>query len=136
VGRRERPGPPIATTTSRPRPGSPRRATVPAHIAALFKLIGRDDAAARRAADTVMAIELGLACATLENVAARSDRDRPRDDRGAAPEAHAELRLVRVLKASGIHPANLNVTEPEFLRRSSASSPTPVADWRTYLSGT
>src|SRR5262249_26462150 len=44
------------------------------HVAAMFKLLGRDDAAARRAADTVMAIELGLAKASLDNVALRDPR--------------------------------------------------------------
>jgi endothelin-converting enzyme/putative endopeptidase len=45
-----------------------------AHVAAMFKLAGRDDAAAKRAADTVMAFELGLAKASLDNVALRDPR--------------------------------------------------------------
>ena len=44
------------------------------HVATMFKLIGRDEPAAKRAADTVMAIELALAKASLDNVTLRDPK--------------------------------------------------------------
>jgi putative endopeptidase len=106
-----------------------------AHIAAMFKLAGRDDAAARRAADTVMAIELGLARAALDNVARRDPT--ALDHTMSAAEVQAltpSFDWKAYFASAGIHPASLNVTEPAFLTELERQlKATPVADWKAYL---
>jgi endothelin-converting enzyme/putative endopeptidase len=105
------------------------------HLATMFKLIGRDEATAKRAADTVMAIELGLAKATLDNVARR---DPTATDHTMSTAALQKLTpsvdWAAYFRAAGIKPVSLNVTEPaffaEFERQLKA---TPVADWKTYF---
>ncbi|TMQ17153.1 MAG: M13 family metallopeptidase [Deltaproteobacteria bacterium] len=105
------------------------------HIAAMFKLIGRDDAAARRAADTVMAIELGLARASLDNVALRDPRATDHATTAAGLAALTpSFDWPAYFKAFRIQPASLNVTEPEFFREFERQlHATPVSDWRTYF---
>ncbi|HEX7841749.1 MAG TPA: M13 family metallopeptidase, partial [Kofleriaceae bacterium] len=106
-----------------------------AHVAAMFKLVGRDEAAARHAADTAMAIELGLARASLDKVALR---DPTAIDHTMAL---AELQAITpsfdwkaYFQATGIHPASLNVTEPAFFAEVQRQlKDTPVADWKLYL---
>jgi putative endopeptidase len=112
------------------------RAKYLAHVATMFKLAGRDDAAAKRAADTVMAFELGLAKATLENVARR--------DPSATDHAMGLAELQKLtpsfdwaayFKASGVQPTTLNVTEPAFMTEVERQlKATPIADWKIYLS--
>jgi putative endopeptidase len=105
------------------------------HIATMFKLAGQDPAAATRAADTVMAVERGLAQATLDNVAAR---DPAATDHAMSP---AELQKLTpsfdwtaYFKASGVQPTTLNINEPAFLAEVERQlEATPVADWKTYL---
>src|SRR6185503_13176209 len=105
------------------------------HVAAMFKLLGRDDAAARRAADTVMAIELGLAKASFDNVTLRDPRT---TDHAMTP---ADLQKITpsfnwaaYFKSVGIQPATLNVTEPAFFTEVERQlKATPVADWKTYF---
>jgi len=106
-----------------------------AHVAEMFRLVGRDDATARRAADTVMAIELALARASLDNVALR--------DPAATDHTMSAAELQKLtprfdwaayFAAVGIHPAELNVTEPAFLVEVEHQlEATPVADWKIYL---
>jgi endothelin-converting enzyme/putative endopeptidase len=106
-----------------------------AHVAAMVKLAGRDDAAARRAADTVMAIELGLAKASLDNVALRDPT--ATDHTMSAAELQAltpSFDWKAYFASAGIHPASLNVTEPAFFSELERQlKATPVADWKTYL---
>jgi endothelin-converting enzyme/putative endopeptidase len=105
------------------------------HVATMFKLAGRDEATARRAADTVMAFELGLAKASLDNVALRDPTARDH------PMTAAELQKLTPSfdwaaydKAAGLKPARLNVTEPAFLAEVERQlTATPIADWKTYL---
>ncbi|HEX3760229.1 MAG TPA: M13 family metallopeptidase [Kofleriaceae bacterium] len=106
-----------------------------AHVAAMFKLAGRDDGAARHAADTVMAIELGLAKASLDNVALRdptaTDHTMPVADLQALTP---DLDWKAYFAATGLHPASLNVTEPAFFGELERQlKATPVADWKTYF---
>ena len=105
------------------------------HVAAMFKLAGRDDAAARRAADAVMAIELGLAQASLDNVALRDPT--ALDHAMSAAELQAltpSFDWQAYFASAGIHPARLNVTEPAFFTEVERQlQATPVADWKTYL---
>ncbi|HEU4729086.1 MAG TPA: M13 family metallopeptidase [Kofleriaceae bacterium] len=105
------------------------------HVATMFKLAGRDEASARRAADTVMAVELGLAKASLDNVALR--------DPTATDHAMTAAELQKLtpsfdwpayFKAARVKPARLNVTEPAFLAEVERQlERTPVADWKTYF---
>jgi putative endopeptidase len=112
-----------------------RREKYLAHVAAMFKLAGRDDAAARRAADTVMTIELGLAKASLDNVALRDPT--ATDHTMSAAELQAltpSFDWKAYFASAGIHPASLNVTEPAFFSELERQLKTaPVADWKTYL---
>ncbi len=112
-----------------------RREKYLAHVAAMFKLAGRDDAAAHRAADTVMAIELGLAKATLDNVARRDPT--AIDHTMSAADLQAltpRFDWKAYFASAGIHPASLNVTEPAFFTELERQlEATPVADWKTYL---
>jgi endothelin-converting enzyme/putative endopeptidase len=105
------------------------------HVATMFKLAGRDEATARRAADTVMAFELGLAKASLDNVALR---DPTASDH---PMTAAELQKLTPSfdwaaydKAAGVKPVRFNVTEPAFLAEVERQlTATPIAAWKTYL---
>ncbi len=105
------------------------------HVATMFKLAGSDEATAKRAADTVMAIELGLAKASLDNVALR---DPTATDHTMTP---AELQKLTpsfdwaaYFKATGVKPATLNVTEPAFFAEFERQlKTTPIADWKTYF---
>jgi putative endopeptidase len=105
------------------------------HVATMFKLAGRDEAAARRAADTVMAVELGLAKASLDNVALR---DPAATDHAMTPAALQELTpsfgWAAYFAAIGVKPAMLNVMEPAFLTEVERQlKATPIADWKAYL---
>jgi putative endopeptidase len=106
-----------------------------AHVAAMFKLLGRDDAAAKRAADTVMAIELGLAKASLDNVARR---DPKAADHSMTPADLQKLtpsfQWAAYFKSAGIQPVTLNVTQPAFMAEVERQlKATPVADWKLYF---
>jgi len=105
------------------------------HVAAMFKLIGSDDVAAQRAAARVMAIELGLAKASLDNVALRDPK--AIDHTMSAVQLRAltpSLDWAAYFQASGIHPASLNVTEPVFFEELERQlKTTPVADWKIYF---
>jgi endothelin-converting enzyme/putative endopeptidase len=105
------------------------------HVAAMFKLVGRDEAAARRAADTVMAFELGLAKASLDNVALRDPTAIDHTMTAAQLQAITpSFDWNAYFKAVGLHPASLNVTEPAFFVEVERQlKATPVADWKTYL---
>jgi putative endopeptidase len=105
------------------------------HVAAMFKLAGRDDATAKRAADAVMAIELGLAKASLDNVALR---DPTSIDHTMTPAALQKITpsfdWPGYFKSAGIQPASLNVTEPAFFAEVERQlKATPVADWKAYF---
>jgi putative endopeptidase len=106
-----------------------------AHVATMFKLAGYDEAAAKRAADAVMAIELGLARASLDNVALR---DPAATDHTMTPAELSKLTpsfaWAAYFQATGIKPATLNVTEPAFFTELERQlETTPIAAWKTYL---
>jgi putative endopeptidase len=105
------------------------------HLAAMFKLAGRDEASAKRAADSVMAFELALAKASLDNVARRDPKN---SDHAMTP---AELQKMTpsfdwsaYWKAAHIQSATLNVTQPAFLTEVERQiKSTPIADWKIYF---
>jgi endothelin-converting enzyme/putative endopeptidase len=111
------------------------RAKYLVHVATMFQLAGRDPAAAKRAAATVMAVELGLAKASLDNVALREPAA---TDHSMAP---AELQKLTpsfdwaaYFQVTGVQPVTLNVTEPRFFAEVERQlKATSVADWKTYL---
>src|SRR5262249_45904416 len=86
-------------------------------------------------ADTVMAIEHGLARASLDNVALRD----PTATDHAMPVAELQALTPSFdwkayFASARIHPAGLNVTEPAFFTELERQlKTTPVADWKTYL---
>jgi len=111
------------------------RAQYLVHVAGMFKLIGRDEASAKHAADTVMAVELGLAKATLDNVGRR--------DPAATDHSMTLAELQKItprfdwsayFTASGVHPVTVNVTEPAFFAELERQlEATSITDWKTYL---
>lgn len=105
------------------------------HVAAVFKLAGRDAAAARHAADTVMTIELGLAKASLDNVALRDPTATDHTMSAAQLQALTpSFDWQAYFASAGVHPASLNVTEPRFLTEVERQlAATPVADWKIYF---
>jgi len=111
------------------------RAKYLAHVAAMFKLAGRDDAGAARGADAVMAIELGLAKASLDNVALR---DPAATDHTMTPDQLQKLTpsfdWAAYFNTAGLKPVTLRVMEPMFLGEVQRQlTATPIADWKTYL---
>jgi putative endopeptidase len=106
-----------------------------AHVAALFRLAGADEARAKAAADTVMRMEKTFAEASLDNVALRDPKATDH------PAGFADLQKMTphfrwedFYRTVAVRPAKLNIGEPRFLSefdRQLAS--TPVADWKTYL---
>ncbi|HEX4421425.1 MAG TPA: M13 family metallopeptidase [Kofleriaceae bacterium] len=106
-----------------------------AHVAEMLRLAGAAPAAAKRDAATVMKLELGLAKASLDNVALR---DPTATDHAVTP---AELQKLTpsfdwaaYFKAAGVAPARLNVTEPAFLAEVERQlKAAPVADWKVYF---
>jgi endothelin-converting enzyme/putative endopeptidase len=111
------------------------RARYLTHVATMFQLVGRDDAFARRAAETVMAVELGLAKASLDNVALRNPAASDH------PMTPAELQKLTpsfdwaaYFKATGVQPVKLNITEPAFLTELERQlKATPIPDWKIYF---
>jgi endothelin-converting enzyme/putative endopeptidase len=106
-----------------------------AHVAATFELAGRDAATARRAADAVLAIELGFAKASLDNVALRDPA--ATDHLMTAADVQKltpRFEWAAVFRATEIQPTQLNVTEPAFLAEFERQlETTPIADWKAYF---
>jgi endothelin-converting enzyme/putative endopeptidase len=104
-----------------------------AHVAAVLALGGMPAAAARKAAEDILALETRLAEASLAPAAAAD----------AAATAHkvtfARLRAARFdweryFAEAGLPRADLNVAEPAFLERLDRElESTPVEVWKAYL---
>lgn len=105
------------------------------HVAAMFKLAGADDAAAKSAASTVFAFEKRLAEASLDNVALRDPRQQDHAMSFAALQKLApSFDWKAYFDAARLPRADLNVTQPAFLRQLDAEiARTPIEQWRTYL---
>src|SRR5262249_54568963 len=112
------------------------RAEYGKHVAAMFRLLGQDEAAAARSSKTVVRIETALAqkSRTLEQ----------RRDPWANYNKRAMTRLAkatpaidwkRQFAAMGITGIDtVIVGQPEFLTRADSLLRTvPIADWKTYL---
>jgi endothelin-converting enzyme/putative endopeptidase len=106
-----------------------------AHVAKMFALLGRSDKDAKKAADTVFALESRLAAATLDNVARR---DPTKLDHvmtfDALVKSTPTIAWAAYFDDAKLPRADLNVEEPAFLAAVQRElAKTPVADWRTYL---
>jgi endothelin-converting enzyme/putative endopeptidase len=105
------------------------------HVAAMFKLVGYDEAKAKAAADTVFQVEKKLAEASLDNVALR---DPTATDHKTS---YADLKKLApavdwdgYFTAAKLSRADLNVAEPKFMQEVDRQiRETPLADWKTYL---
>ncbi|HET9164493.1 MAG TPA: M13 family metallopeptidase N-terminal domain-containing protein, partial [Candidatus Angelobacter sp.] len=106
-----------------------------AHVAAMFKLAGYDDANAKAAAQTVFQMEKKLAEASLDNVALRDPQATDHkstfaDLKKLAPAVDWDGYFT----AAKLSRADLNVAEPKFLQEVDRQvRQTPMADWKTYL---
>jgi putative endopeptidase len=106
-----------------------------AHVTAMFKLIGYDDAKAKAAADTAFQFEKKLAEASLDNVALRDPQATDHKT------TYADLKKLTpafdwdgYYKEAKLASADLNVTEPKFLEQiNKMLGETPMAEWKTYL---
>ena len=105
------------------------------HVAVMFKLVGYDEAAAKKAAATVMRMETSLAMASLDNVALRDPHSTDHKT------SFAELQKLTphfdwagYFEGAGLPRAPLNVAEPKFLEEVDRQlQATRLADWKTYL---
>jgi putative endopeptidase len=106
-----------------------------AHVAKMFVLLGKKDAEAKAAAETVFAFETRLAEASLDNVAMRNP------DNLDHPTKFADLAKLTpsfdwgaYFDAGKMVRGDLNVMQPGFLAQVERElAKTPAADWRTYL---
>ncbi len=106
-----------------------------AHVAALFRLAGYDEARAKAAAETVMRFETALAEHSLDNVALRDPNATDH------PTSWANLRKMTpsfdwdaYFKAANLTPQDVNVTQPAFLAEVDRQiAHTALDDWKTYL---
>ena len=106
------------------------------HVAAMLVLLGDSPDAARGGAQTVLAIETGLAKATLTRVEKR--------DPYKQFHRYTRAQLLALTPSFGWEaywadlgmpaPATLNVTEPEFYKEVERQLKSrPIQEWKTYL---
>lgn len=106
-----------------------------AHIAKMFELAGSSKAAAKRASDTVIAMETRLARMQLDNVTRRDPSATDRKYRVATlQKITPHFDWKRYLDRAGIRIDEINVEEPLYMAEVEKELVnTPLADWRTYL---
>ena len=106
-----------------------------AHVTAMFKLAGQDDATAKAAANTVFQMEKKLAEASLDNVALRDPQATDHKTSFADLKKLAPaLDWNAYFDAAKISRADLNVSEPKFLQEVDRQvRETPLGEWKTYL---
>jgi len=106
------------------------------HVARMFELLGVAPSLAKRDADTVMAIEMGLAARSLTMV----------EKRDPYKQFHKMTRIQLLAKTPSFDwmtywksigltaPTTVNVTEPVFFEEVEKELKShPVADWKVYL---
>ncbi|MGC2695449.1 MAG: M13 family metallopeptidase [Candidatus Angelobacter sp.] len=105
------------------------------HVAAMFKLIGYDDAKAKAAAGTVFQIEKKLAEASLDNVALRDPQATDHKTTFAdLKKMSPSVDWDGYFNSAKISHADLNVSEPKFMQEVDRQfRETSLADWKTYL---
>ena len=106
------------------------------HIATMFKLTGFDDAAAKKAAETVFAMEKKLAEASLDNVSLRNpDSTDHKTSFDELQKLTTSIDWKLYWKDSGIpEHAEINVQQPKFMQEVNRQlAETPLSDWKIYL---
>jgi endothelin-converting enzyme/putative endopeptidase len=105
------------------------------HVANMFKLIGYDDPAAKKAAQTVFAVEKSLAENSLDNVALRDPANTDhKTSMGDLRKLTPSFDWGRYFSEAGLPQADLNVDQPKFMREVDRQlRETSLADWKTYL---
>jgi endothelin-converting enzyme/putative endopeptidase len=111
------------------------RAKYREHLTKMFALAGYAPAAAKRASDTVFAIETRLAKAQLDNVALRDPAATDHKISVAALQKMTpKFNWVRYLDRSHVAAADLNVDQPKYMEAVEHElETTPLSDWKTYL---
>ena len=106
-----------------------------AHVASIFKLAGYDEAAAAKAAETVLAFETKLADSSLDNVALRDPQNTDHKTTFAdLQKLTPRFDWSGYFKAGRLPKAELNVQEPKFLQEVDRQlAETPLPDWKTYF---
>ncbi len=104
------------------------------HVAAIFRLAGASDAAAKSAADTIMRMETKLSEASLDNVALRDPKNTDHKTSFAdLQKLTPHFPWPAYFRAAGVS-GDVNVAEPKFLGELDRQlTVTPLADWKTYL---
>jgi putative endopeptidase len=105
------------------------------HVAQMFELAGRDQAAAAAAAKKVFAMETRLAKASLDNVALREPKNT--DHRMSVADAQKlspRFNWAAYLEGGSVPAIPLNITEPAFMKQVDRElASTSIADWKVYL---
>jgi len=106
-----------------------------AHLIAMFKLAGYEDAAATAASETVFNMETKLAENSLDNVSlrdpAKTDHKTSFDDLVKMAPA---MDWKTYFEKSGVPTTSINVSEPKFIAEVNRQlKETSVADWKTYF---
>ncbi|HKR65031.1 MAG TPA: M13 family metallopeptidase [Thermoanaerobaculia bacterium] len=105
------------------------------HIAKMFVLAGSTKADAKKAADTIFAMETRLAKAQLDNVALRDPASTDHKMTVAALQKMTpHFNWTRFFDRTHIAPADLNVDQPKFMTAAEEElKSTPLSAWKTYL---
>ncbi len=107
-----------------------------AHVAAMFRLIGADQATAQSNAGAVMAFETRLAMSSRTRVERRDpDKNYNKMTQQQLAGLAPQFRWTRFFETAGWQtPGDVNVGQPEFLKEvSSMVLEVPLADWKIYL---
>jgi putative endopeptidase len=111
------------------------RAKYVEHVAATFRLAGREARAAKAAASTVMRMETKLAQNSLDNVALRDPK--ATDHKTSFTDLQKmtpHFGWKRYFETAGVAPSDVNVAEPRFMAEMDRQlANVPLADWKTYL---
>jgi putative endopeptidase len=107
-----------------------------AHVAKMFTLLGDDEAAAQKEAQTVLSIETSLAKAAFERVKMRDPKNR--DHKMAVSELATlapNFAFPRFFEASGAPSfTEVNVVPPDFFQQvNGVLNQVSIDDWKTYL---
>ncbi|HEX9614776.1 MAG TPA: M13 family metallopeptidase [Bacteroidota bacterium] len=107
-----------------------------AHVAAMFQLIGTDEATAKANAQTVLALETRLARASRTRVERRDpDKNYNKMTQQQLADLSPNFHWTRFFETAGWqNPGDVNVGQPDFFKEVSAMArELPVADWKIYL---
>jgi predicted metalloendopeptidase len=107
-----------------------------AHLDRMFQLLGDDEAAAKKEAQSVMAIETKLAEAAMDRVSMRDPKNRDHKMTLAELEAIApSFEFERFFKDTDAPPfTEINVVPPDFFKQvNTALDTVPLDEWKSYL---